>query len=588
MNIIGLSAFYHDSSCCLLQDGKLIAAASEERFTRKKHDSRLPTNAFRYCLDEAGLNPSDLDCIAYYESPIKKSARQLASFPALRQAVGYPVSNPNNPIRLIREYLGFDGEINCFDHHLSHAASAYFYSGFPQSAIMTIDGVGEWATTGYGRGEGNSIELFETVDFPHSLGLLYATITAFLGFRVNNGEFKVMGLAAYGKPKYLDKLHEMIIIRKRGQFRLNMDFFDFQYGNSMYSPKLPELLGMEPRQPESAICTEHENLACSIQALLENILLEKLNYLHQVTGMENLAMAGGVALNAVANRRIRKEASFRKFFFQPVAGDAGGALGAAALAYQKLGGQVPVKKLSTLYLGPQFSNSELFAILSATGIKFEDYRNQEDLLIEKVTERLMANQIIGWFQGRMEFGPRALGARSILANPMGVDIKERINTSIKKRETFRPFAPIVLQVYQNQHFDLDLPIPFMNEISLVESPLDLPAITHVDGTARPQSLKSEDNPRLAKLLQAFYQRTGCPMLVNTSFNQRGEPIVCTPVDALICMGDSALDALVVGDLLIKREDIPKNWPELLAAWGYSPTNQGTDPSTGIKNLYSFT
>jgi carbamoyltransferase len=307
-----------------------------------------------------------------------------------------------------------------------------------------------------------------------------------------------------------------------------------------------------------------------------------------VTGMENLSMAGGVALNAVANRRIRKESGFKQFFFQPAAGDAGGALGAAALAYQSLGGQAPVLKLSSLYLGPQFSNSELLALLSSTGIKFEDYRNQEDLLIEKVTERLLANQVVGWFQGRMEFGPRALGARSILANPMGIDIKERINTSIKKRETFRPFAPIVLQAYQNQHFTLDLPIPFMNEISLVESTLDLPAITHVDGTARPQSLKKEDNPRLAKLLQIFYQQTGCPMLVNTSFNQRGEPIVCTPVDALICMGVSALDALVIGDFLIKREDIPENWPELLAAWGYPPANQRTDPNTGTNNLYSFT
>lgn len=586
MNILGISAFYHDSACCLMQDGKLIAAASEERFSRIKHDNRLPVHAFRYCLTAAGLHPDEIDCIAYYENPVKKSGRQLAYYPYKKPGIHIVDLNPLEPLRLIREHLGFRGKIVCFDHHLSHAASAYYFSGFEESAILTVDGVGEWATTAYGVGNQGGVSLFEQVNFPHSLGLLYATITAYLGFRVNSGEYKVMGLAAYGQPTYLDQLRQTIALKQKGQYRLNLDYFDFERGTEMYSPLLQDLLKLPTREPESAIRTEHENLACSMQRLLEEILLEKLDFLQNETDQENLCMAGGVALNAVANARIRREGPFQRVFFQPVAGDAGGAIGAAALATRAIADQK--KKISPvfdLYLGPKFSNDDVVQVLSATGVPYGDYSGKEDDFIQAVLERLLENQIIGWFQGRMEFGPRALGARSILANPMGPDVQDRINRVIKKREAFRPFAPVVLWPEAQAHFDLHQPAPFMIETCKVTSALSLPAVTHIDGTARPQTLDPNSNPRLYRLLSAFYERTGCPMLVNTSFNQRGEPIVCDPVDALRCLGTSELDALVIEDFILDKTDTPANWQKLIEAWGPHP---GQASVRRRNNLYAFT
>ncbi len=585
MNVLGISAFYHDSACCLLVDGKIIAAASEERFTRIKHDARLPVNAYRYCLNEGRLHPSDLDCIAYYEDPVKKSGRQLAYFNFQNPDIQIPDLNPDEPLRLIREHLGFDGQILYFDHHCSHAASAHFFSGFQSSAIFTVDGVGEWTTTAYGTGNENEISIFESVEFPHSIGLLYATITAFLGFRVNSGEYKVMGLAAYGQPTYLDQLKRLIYVKKRGQFRLDLKYFDFLKGNRMYSPLLQDLLKLAPREPELEIRPEHQNLACSVQRLLEELLLDKLVYLHNKTGQENLSMAGGVALNAVANARIRREVPFRQVFFQPVAGDAGGAIGAAALATLKLSSKTTrIRPLSNLYLGPKFSNSEVEAVLSATGIPYSEFIGREDELIQATVDRLLDNQVIGWFQGRMEFGPRALGARSIIANPMAPDIQDRINAVIKKREAFRPFAPVASWPEAQRHFDLTNPIPFMNETCQVKSDLSLPAITHVNGTARPQTLDPLSNARFHKLLQKFNEHTGCPVLVNTSFNQRGEPIVCSPVDALICMGTSDLDALVIEDFVLDGTDIPENWLALIEAWAARPAQAS---GRKLSNIYPF-
>ena len=589
MNILGLSAFYHDSSCCLLQNGELIAAVSEERFSRIKHDARLPAQAFRYCLAQANLTPSDLDCIAYYENPVNKVARQLSSQRPFSPSDDRTWIDPNIPLRLIRENLGFDGEIICFDHHASHAASAYFYSGFQESAIFTVDGVGEWTTTAYGYGAADHLSIFETVDFPHSLGLLYATITAFLGFQVNNGEYKVMGLASYGEPIFLDQLWQLIELKKKGQFRLDMDYFSFVSGNQMYAPQLASLFKIDPRLPGAEIKAEHINLAKSLQVLTEEILLNKLAYLHKTTGANNLSMAGGVALNAVANGRIRRESPFKNIFVQPAAGDAGSCLGAAALAHLKLTGQRHTQhRLPDVYLGPQFSNRKIAALLSSTGVVADDFTDREDQLIQAVVERLLANKIVGWFHGRMEFGPRSLGARSILANPLAPDIKDRINQAVKKRETFRPFAPSVLHNHLAQHFDIAHQTPFMIETCQVTSALELPAITHVDGSARPQTLTGDENPRFAKLLTAFYEKTNCPILVNTSFNQSKQPIICTPTDALLCIGTSSIDVLVIEDFIVDKDQLPGNWEEILIAWNME--QQQIDQQTNNlihNNLYTF-
>lgn len=589
LNILGLSAFYHDSSCCLLHNGNLIAAASEERFTRIKHDARIPVNAFRYCLSQANLIPTDLDCIAYYEDPVKKAGRQAAfgNFLSLKRDLSR--IDPQYPQRMIRENLGFDGQILYFDHHKSHAASAYYYSGFQESAILTVDGVGEWATTTYGTGVGNSISIFESVDFPHSIGLLYAAITAFLGFRVNSGEYKVMGLAPYGKPVLVDELRSLISMKKKGQYRLNLEYFDFLNGREMYSAKLSELLRMQPRKAETELTNDHKNLAKSLQVLTEDLLLDKVSYLKDTTGMDNLAMAGGVAMNAVANRRIRCKSRFRNLFIQPAAGDAGACLGSAALAHEKLCGQRhSMETLTSVFLGPEFSNQDILSALNSAGIQPLDFSNSEEKLIEAVVDRLLANKIIGWFQGRMEFGPRALGARSILANPMNPEMRDRINKAVKKREAFRPFAATILYSHLSAHLDITHHVPFMIETTQVTSEISLPAITHVDGSTRPQSITYDAHPRFTRLLEDFNRRTGCPLLVNTSFNQRGEPIVCTPEDALICMGTSDLDVLVIQDFIIDREQIPRNWDKLINAWGLDRDQSLLDTQNSLQdNLYSF-
>jgi len=567
MNVVGLSAFYHESACCLLRDGELIAAAAEERFSRLKYDPGLPIEAFRFCLEAGGLGPHEIDAIAYYELPERKLSRQLWCGPPRHARGESSWLDPRAPERAIRERLGFEGPILFYSHHLSHAASSFFFSGFEEAAVLTADGVGEWATTTYGHAAGREIELFEEVSFPHSLGLFYSTITAHLGFRVNGGEYKVMGLAPYGEPRFVDEVCQLIGMGPDGQFALNLRYFDFVRGPRMASGELERLVGFAPRAPESEIRQEHRDLARSAQLVLEEILLEKVGYLHRRTEAKNLCMAGGVALNCVANGRILREGPFERLFVQPAAGDAGGCLGAAALAHAELTGErISGGEMGHVYLGPSWSGEAVAGVLKAAGLEAEDHRGSRTALLGEVVSRLEAGQVVGWFQGAMEFGPRALGARSILADPRRPEIREKVNRSVKKRELFRPFAPSVLAERAGEHFELDHPSPFMLETCRVTSKLELPAITHVDGSARPQTVDSAVAPRYAALLEAFERQTGCPILLNTSFNVRGEPIVCSPVDALFCFGNSGLDALVIEDFLLDREHLPEHWAELLPHW----------------------
>jgi carbamoyltransferase len=557
-NIVGISAYFHDSACCLLKDGILVAAAEEERFSRRKHDSSLPRMAFLYCLAEGGMTISDIDCIAYYEDPYKKLGRQIYMMmpDPSPEEVSRAWQNAQRPIRQIREALGYEGPIKIVDHHYSHAASSFFFSGFSEAAVLTMDGVGEWATTSYGCAHEKEIKIFEEVDFPNSIGLLYSTLTSYLGFSVNEGEYKVMGLAPYGKPIYVDKIHQLLKSQHRGQYKLNLDYFDFKRWDRMFTDALPELLGQPPRQTDAQISTFHMDIARSLQVVLEEILLAKTRYLYQKTGSENLCLAGGVALNCVANSRIRNEGPFKQLFVQPAAGDAGSCLGAAALAHTQLTGVRPeMGRLEQVYLGPAFSSDQVARLIDETAITAQDFRGEETRLLAAIADRLAAGKVIGWFQGRMEFGPRALGARSILADPRDPTMRDRINALVKKREGFRPFAPAVLESKASLHFNIDHASPFMLETCQVRSTLPLPAITHVDNSARIQTVAEKMNSRFSRLLKTFEERTGCPILLNTSFNMRDEPIVCTPFDAILCFIKSEIDTLVIEDFIIDSSDL---------------------------------
>ena len=589
MNIVGISAFYHQSACCLLADGELVAAAEEERFSRVKHDPRLPVEAFRFCLRAADLSIADVDAVAYYELPREKLARQLWAGAPGGAGDDFPWLDPRQAERALKERLGWEGPILTFPHHLSHAASAFHFSPFPEAATLTVDGVGEWATTsyGYGHGRGRGLELFEEVRFPHSLGLLYSTVTSYLGFGVNDGEYKVMGLAPYGEPRFVDQICQLVGMGPDGQYLLNLRYFDFLRGRRMYSPALCRLFGRPPRRRGEEITPFHRDVARSLQWVLEEILLEKVAYLHRRTGARDLCMAGGVALNCVANGRIRREGPFERLFVQPAAGDAGGALGAAALAQVELAGEPP-RPLEHVFLGPRYEAGEVASLLAAAGLEAVDFRGREAALLAATVERLATGRVVGWFHGRMEFGPRALGARSLLANPLAAGMRQRLNESVKKREAFRPFAPAVLASEAGAHFDLDRPSPFMLETCRVTSTLELPAVTHVDGSARPQTVDGRHSPRFAALLAAFRDRTGCPVLVNTSFNLAGEPIVCSPADALFCLGSSEIDCLVLEDFLIDREQLRASWPQLLPAWERRAGTAFGDRRSAIgDNLYTF-
>lgn len=591
MIVVGISAFYHESACCLLRDGRLVAAAEEERFSRIKHDPRLPVSAFRYCLKEAGVGIDDVDGVAYYEIGCHKLARQLWAGLPEGGSPDLPWLDAELPYRSIEEELGYDDAVYHFPHHKSHAASAFYYSGFPEAAVLTVDGVGEWDTTTYGRGTGAKLETFDRVEFPHSLGLLYSTLTAYLGFAVNDGEYKVMGLAPYGEPRYADKVRQLVSSLNGGRFELDLRYFDFLRGRRMYSEALCDLFGAPPRARGGEITRFHQDVARSLQTVLEEILLEKARWLHLRTGSSNLCMAGGVALNCVANGRILREGPFKRLFVQPAAGDSGGCLGAAALLHLKLTGPAPaqpslinsISPMRDARLGPSWSADEVARLLASTGLPSQDFRGREAELLEAVVDRLAAGKVVGWFHGRMEMGPRALGARSLLADPRDPEMRDRLNRMVKKREAFRPFAPSVLLAHAAEHLNLDHPSPFMLETCQVRSPLDLPAVTHVDGSARPQTVDPEVLPRYAALLEAFRLRTGCPILVNTSFNVKGEPIVCSPVDALLCFGTTGIDSLVLEDFVLDRNGLPEGWPELLEAWRQRPRS-----GFGVsKDLYTF-
>lgn len=581
-NIVGISANFHDSACCVLVDGRLVAAAQEERFSRIKHDASIPRQAFRYCLQASGLTVADIDCVAYYENPTRKLARQLWS--------GQTNSAPGDPFRFsatrpahqIREVLGFAGLTLFFDHHKSHAASSFFYSGFDEAAILTFDGVGEWATTVYGHGRRETIEIFEEVGFPSSLGLLYSAVTSYLGFGVNDGEYKVMGLAPFGRPTFVNQIGKLVINQPAGQYQLELRYFDFTNPRRMYTDALIALLGEPARQPESQITQFHKDVAHSLQVTLEKMVLAKAGYLRDRVGTENLCIAGGVAMNSVANGKLLRSRLFRHIYIPPACGDAGGAMGAAALAYAQLVGKcVPQEPLANACLGPDYSSGEIAMLLRDAGIEGRDFAGDEDGLLDATVGWLIDGKVIGWFHGRMEFGPRALGSRSIIADPRGSDTRDRINAAIKKRESFRPFAPSVLASRAADHFDLGRPARFMEFVCQKTSPLELPAITHVDGSARVQTVDPELSPRFAALIERFERRTGCPMLLNTSFNVRDEPIVRHPAEALLCFMKSGLDALVLEDVLVDRADVSPRCIELAQRAG-----RGTSPGVS-HDVYTF-
>ena len=555
LTIVGVSAHYHDAACCLIRDGKLIAAVQEERLTRIKHDPSTPTQAFRACLTQAGLDVTDVDCLAYYENPVLKAGRigeDNRTAAAALPAIGQP-----DPIQSIRRRLGYDGGIECFRHHLSHADSAFYPSGFDRAAVLTLDGVGEWTTTGYWRAGPAGLELLEEVRYPHSLGLFYSTFTAYLGFSVNDSEYKVMGLAPYGKPSLLNKLRQLISSGDDGQFRLDMRYFGYTRSNRIYTPALEKLLGHPARRPDEALETFHKDLASSVQQLLEEVVLQKVRYLHKQVPAERLCLAGGVALNCVANGRIHREGPFEQIFVQPAAGDAGGALGAAALAHIERRPDIPLEfPHHDTFLGPAFEREAIRAILSSTPIRYHEFAEDGDELAKRTASYLAGGRVVGWFQGRMEFGPRSLGGRSILADARLPHMRDRINAVVKRREPFRPFAPAVLSDRAHAFFDLPYESPFMLETCPVRSGAALPAITHVDGSARVQTVDPTGSHRFVKLLQAFDRLTGCPVLLNTSFNMKDEPIVCTPEDALVCFLRSEMDVLVLEAFLIERDQVP--------------------------------
>ena len=561
MNIIGISAFYHDSACALVVDGKLVAAAQEERFTRRRYDKDLPLHAFRACLKDAGLSPADIDCVAYYEDPVKKLGRQLwMELP--RGTTGGPpvVLDATFPERQIRDRLGFDGRLEVVGHHEAHAASAFYCSGFAEAALFTADAVGEWATTSYGVGSEHGVTLLEEVPFPHSFGLLYSAITSYLGFSVNSDEYKVMGLASYGTPRYRKQLDALVLSAEGAQFRLDQRYFDLRPSGRMYTDRLAELLGIPPRPPGSEVTRDHEDLACSIQSLIEELLLAKLDHLHERQPSENLCYAGGVALNCVANSRLRRRGRFRNWFVPPAPGDAGSAAGAALLAHHRLTGTRRVERMVDARLGPRpGGGSTLAGVLDAAGVGYEDFGGRRSELLDAAADLLSRGNILGWFQDRMEFGPRALGSRSILADPRDPRMRDRINQLVKKREEFRPFAPAVAAERSTEYFDLEVPSPFMLETVAVCPGADLPAITHVDGSARVQTVDADVDPLFHALLLRFGEATGVPVLLNTSFNVRGEPIVCDEIDALSAFVRARLHVLVAGDLLVRHEDLPPTW-----------------------------
>jgi len=592
MRILGISCFYHDAAAALLQDGELIAAAEEERFSRKKHDSDFPRLAIRYCLDTAGIDVADLDYVVFYEKPFVKFERILTtslqvvpkSWKVFGDAMTTWLLDKLWVKNLIRQEMGISSSRILFsEHHLSHAASTFLCSPFDEAAILTVDGVGEWATATMGHGKGTDIKLLREVRFPHSVGLLYSAFTAFLGFEVNEGEYKVMGMAPYGTPRYVDKVHKLIHLDADGSFWLDMDYFCFHHSSTQtYNSKFTDLFG-EPRDPSWHFFTEssgypsyfepkpsnynelatknqyYADVAASIQKVTEEIVLAMVRSVHKETGLDRICLAGGVALNSVANGRIIKETPIREVFIQPAAGDGGGALGAALYAYHCALGKPRQFVMRHAYWGQEFAQDEINDFARGCGMGYQTHSREEDLL-DAVVEELQAGHVVGWFQGRFEWGPRALGSRSIIADPRRQDMKEIVNIKIKFREPFRPFAPSVLAESAERFFDLPdapqhYPARFMlYVVDVKDGQADvLPAITHVDGTARLQTVHKAESPLYYKLIDRFGQATGVPVILNTSFNLKGEPIVTTPANAFSTFSRSGMDSLVLGNCLIRKE-----------------------------------
>ncbi len=588
--ILGISAFYHDSAAALVVDGEIVAAAQEERFTRIKHDHGFPLHAIRFCLDAGGLAPEQLDMVGFYDKPFLKFERLLETYLAVapRGWRSFMQAMPlwlKQKLHLPREIrAGLDGRyrkrIIFAEHHESHAASAFFPSPFEEAAILTLDGVGEWATASFGRGRGNHVTLDRELRFPHSLGLLYSAFTYFCGFKVNSGEYKLMGLAPYGEPRWADTILERLMdLKPDGSFRLDLGYFNYCQGLTMTSPAFHRLFGGRPRRPESPLTQREMDLAASIQAVTEEVMLRAGRHVHEQTGAPDLCLAGGVALNCVANGRLLREGPFDRIWIQPAAGDAGGALGVALLIWHQLLDQPrtaasPDGQHGSL-LGPEYSDDEIRVFLDARGAHYRTL-SDDDTLMDAVSELISAEKVVGWFQGRMEFGPRALGSRSILGDARSERLQSVMNLKIKFRESFRPFAPVVLRERASEYFELPdgVESPYMLLVAKVASAklrhdggtsavgLDklkiprsvVPAITHVDDSARVQTVDAERHGRLYRLMRAFEARTGCPVLINTSFNVRGEPIVCSPEHAWRCFMATNMDVLVLGrQLLLKNE-----------------------------------
>ncbi|MBM3643305.1 MAG: carbamoyltransferase [Alphaproteobacteria bacterium] len=595
MRVLGVSAYYHDSAAALIEDGRLVAAAQEERFTRKKHDARFPENAVQYCLDTAGAKLADIDYVAFYDKPFLKFERLLETylafaprgFTSFRMAMPVWMKEKLFQKTLLRDELrkwepDFDWNKRLLfgEHHQSHAASAFFPSPFEEAAVLTMDGVGEWATTSLGVGRGNKLEMLKELHFPHSLGLLYSAFTYYTGFKVNSGEYKVMGLAPYGEPKYKDLVFDNIVdLKEDGTFRLDQSYFDYCTGLRMTNEKFDALFGGPPRKAEELLTQRHMDLAATVQAVTEEIVMRLARSVRRETGVRNLCLAGGVALNCVANGKVLREKIFDKIWVQPAAGDAGGAVGAAFAAYhgflgqeRKLNGKMD--GMAGSYLGPDYKDDEIAKRLTAAGAKFTLL--QRDQTIEQTAQALADGKAVGWMQGRMEFGPRALGGRSILGDARSPSMQKMLNLKVKYRESFRPFAPAVLRDDVGRYFDIESDSPYMLMVAPVvegrrramtdaEQALfgidklnvprsDIPAVTHVDYSARIQTVHEETNPAFHALLKSFKGKTDCSVLVNTSFNVRGEPIVCTPEDAFRCFMGSEIEVLVVGNCFLAKED----------------------------------
>ena len=576
MKTLGISAFYHDSAVCLIIDGKIIAAAAEERFTRIKHDNNFPHRAIKYCLEEANISINDLDAIAFYEKPIWKFERLLSqhleyfplSIKVFLENTGSWLNQKLNVENIVKKELKYNGKIFFSPHHLSHAASAYYLSDFEDSVIVTVDGVGEWATTTVGRATKNKIKIDKEIRFPHSLGLLYSTLTGYLGFKVNDAEYKVMALAAYGDYKpFLKKFDQLIKMHKDGSYSLNMEYFDYGWAEHMPSAKMAKLFGYPIRKPESKIERHHENIAAALQYKTEQVVFNLLKKAHQEYKCDNLCMAGGVALNSVLNGKILTNTPFKKIYIPPAPSDAGGAMGAALYLDQnpELIGlkkntkttHLALAKNFTPYLGPAYSQDRILKAIKDSKLKYKLYKSEKDLL-DFISDLIIDKKVIGWYQGRMEWGPRALGSRSILAAATSKDMKDILNLKVKKRELFRPFAPVILEKYAHEFFEADKPLPPLAKYMLLvyqftkKGAKDIPSVVHVNGSGRLQSINCKENPLYYDLIDTYRKKTGVPVIINTSFNVRGEPIIDSPESAINCFLTTEIDCLVMDRYIVLK------------------------------------